>query len=419
MREVMLKQEVATDMKDLYRQGLSISEISKITGYNRRTVRKYAKTSVPPTSKKRKRKSSKLDNYKDYIISRLNAHPLTASRIYREIKDEGFTGKYTIVKDFVRSVRPKIGVPAVYRYETKPGKQSQVDWGECGKIEIDGKIRKLYCFAMVLGYSRMRYVEFTLSIDAPTFIQCHLNAFDFFGGYTEEILYDNIKQIIIKRAIKSTESEWNSQFEQFFRHFGFTPRLCRPYRPQTKGKIESTIGFVKRDFFMGGNFSSLSDLDSQLVSWLKRVNSNVHGTTQEIPEARLMAENLNMIGECPTFIVCREVMRKISRDCFISYEGNKYSVPYQFAGCDAKLQIENNRFEVLVGSKVICEYEIQSGSGRTCRIKEHFSGLLSEVLKENCSRMQKQGDILRFPDLAVNTRPLSVYDELIGGLENE
>jgi hypothetical protein len=112
-------------------------------------------------------------------------------------------------------------------------------------------------------------------------------------------------------------------------------------------------------------------------------------------------------------------MRKISRDCFISYEGNKYSVPYQFAGCDAKLQIENNRFEVLVGSKVICEYEIQSGSGRTCRIKEHFSGLLSEVLKENCSRMQKQGDILRFPDLAVNTRPLSVYDELIGGLENE
>ena len=170
---------------------------------------------------------------------------------------------------------------------------------------------------------------------------------------------------------------------------------------------------------MGGNFSSLLDLDSQLVSWLKRVNSNVHGTTQEIPEARLMAENLNMIGECPTFIVCREVMRKISRDCFISYEGNKYSVPYQFAGCDAKLQIENNRFEVLVGSKVICEYEIQSGSGRTCRIKEHFSGLLSEVLKENCSRMQKQGDILRFPDLAVNTRPLSVYDELIGGLENE
>jgi len=96
MREVMLKQEVATDMKDLYRQGLSISEISKITGYNRRTVRKYAKASVPPTSKKRKRKSSKLDNYKDYIISRLNAHPLTASRIYREIKDEGFTCPATI-----------------------------------------------------------------------------------------------------------------------------------------------------------------------------------------------------------------------------------------------------------------------------------------------------------------------------------
>jgi transposase len=93
----------------------------------------------------------------------------------------------------VREVRPKVGVPAVYRYETKPGVQSQVDWGECGRIEIDGKSRKLYCFNMVLSYSRMRYVEFTLSIDVRMLIQCHLNAFRYFGGCTKEILYDNMK----------------------------------------------------------------------------------------------------------------------------------------------------------------------------------------------------------------------------------
>jgi len=181
---------------------------------------------------------------------------------------KGFTGKYTIVKDFVREVRPKVGVPAVYRYETKPGVQSQVDWCECGRIEIDGK-------------SRMRYVEFTLRIDVHTLIQCHLNAFRYFGGCTKEILYDNMKQIVFKRAPVSSGSTWNSQFEDFFNHYGFIPRLCRPYRPQTKGKIESNVSFVKRDFLLGSEFSSFPDLNSQAQKWLARVNSTIHGTTNE------------------------------------------------------------------------------------------------------------------------------------------
>lgn len=165
-------------LRELHNQGMSISEIAKKTGYNRRTVRKYVNSKVPPVAKKRSPKASKLDNYKDYITQRLKNYPLTASRIYREIQEMGFTGKYTIVKDFVREIRPETGVCAIYRYETRPGKQAQVDWGECGYIEIDGTTRKLFCFTMVLGYLRMRYAEFTLSIDVTTLIQCHLNAFN-------------------------------------------------------------------------------------------------------------------------------------------------------------------------------------------------------------------------------------------------
>ena len=131
-------------LRDLYRQGLSISEIARQTGYNRRTVSKYVNARVPPVSRKPSAKPSKLDSYKDYIIQRLNSGPLTACRIYRELQDKGFTGKYTIVKDFVRKVRPPSSVPAVYRFETKPGKQAQADWAECGRIEIDGNIQKLY-----------------------------------------------------------------------------------------------------------------------------------------------------------------------------------------------------------------------------------------------------------------------------------
>jgi len=416
----MLKLEEFLMLRELHEQGLSISEIAKKTGYNRRTVRKYLESEVPPVAKKRSPKASKLDDYKDYIIQRLNSYPLTASRIYREIQETGFIGKYTIVKDFVREIRPKSGVSAIYRYETKPGKQAQVDWGECGYIEIDGKTKKLYCFTMILGYSRMRYAEFTLSIDVSTLIQCHLNAFTCFCGYPEEILYDNMKQVVLRRAAKSTDSEWNPQFEQFFRHFGFIPRLCRPYRPQTKGKIESTVGFVKRDFFLGGFFSSFSDLNNQLQAWLKRVNTSSHGTTHEIPVERLKKEELTPIEGVPAYVVNRECIRKITRDSYLSYNGNRYSVPYRFAGREARLLIGANRIKIYVGSEQVCEHEIVTGSGRICREKEHFRGLLAEVLKENKNkiRMNQNPSVLRFDDV-VEKRSLSVYDKFSEGWSNE
>lgn len=403
-------------IRELHAQGLSITAISDKTGYDRKTVRKYLKLTTIPDPKQRAKKESKLDQYKDHIIKKLNEAPFTASRLFREIQEMGFTGKSTIVRDFIRKVRPDNGVQAVYRYETKPGVQSQVDWSEFGKVEIDGNMPKLYCFNMILGYSRMRYIEYTLSIDVYTLIQCHMNAFRYFGGYTNEILYDNMKQVVIARALKSSDSEWNTKYEDFFRHYGFIPRLCRPYRPQTKGKIENNVGYVRRDFFLGGSFSSLADMNSQTLTWLARVNSDVHGTTHEIPLERLKAEGLKPIDGVPEYFLIREEARKISRDCFISFFGNKYSVPYRFAGREATLQIFDGKFKVIVGGELVCEHEILAGSYRVSRVKDHFKGLLSEILKENKAAMNKSGQsILKFESLEVEKRSLSVYEALSGG----
>lgn len=405
---------------ELHAQGLSITEISDKTGYDRKTVRKYLNLTSIPEPKKRVRKESKLDKYKDYIIQKLNEGPFTAARLLRELQEMGFTGKYTIVKDFIRKVRPERGVQAVYRYETKPGVQAQVDWSEFGRAEIDCKVLKLYCFNMVLGYSRMRYIEFTLSIDVYTLIQCHLNAFHYFGGYTNEILYDNMKQVVITRALKSSDSEWNPKYEDFFRHYGFIPRLCRPYRAQTKGKIENTVGYVRRDFFLGRSFASIQDMNSQALLWLNRVNSSIHGTTHEIPLERLKSEELKPIDFIPEYLVIREEARKISRDCFISYLGNKYSVPYKFAGREATLQVFDSKFRVIVGGEQVCEHEILTGSGRESRNKEHFRGLLSEILKENKAAMNKpRHPLLKFESPEVEKRSLSVYDAFSGGVQNE
>lgn len=409
----MLEIEEYFMLRELHAQGFSITDISDKTGYDRKTVKKYLNSTTIPEPKQRAKKESKLDQYKDHIIKKLHDGPFTAVRLFREIQEMGFSGKCTIVRDFVRKIRPEQGVQAVYRYETKPGVQAQVDWSEFGKVEIDSKMRKLYCFNMVLGYSRMRYIEFTLNIDVYTLIQCHLNAFSYFGGYTNEILYDNMKQVVITRALKSTDSEWNTKFEDFFKQYGFIPRLCRPYRPQTKGKIENTVGYVRRDFFLGGCFSSVADINSQALTWLSRVNSSVHGTTHEIPLERLKAEGLKPIDGVPEYLVIRDETRTISRDCFISYLGNKYSVPYRFAGREAILQIFEGKFRVIVGGEQICEHEIFAGSGRVSRDKLHFKGLLSEILKENKAAMNKSGQsILKFESLEVEKRSLSVYEAL-------
>jgi len=414
----MLKTEEWLLIRDLYSQGLNISEIARETGFDRKTVKKYLNQKTAPEPQKHLTRSSKLDPYKPYILEKLKEGPYTAARLFHEIQKVGFDGGETIVKDFVRKVRPQQGVPAVLRYETKPGVQAQVDWGELGTVEVDGKLKKLYCFNMILGYSRMRYVEFTLSIDTSTLIQCHLNAFQYFGGCTQEILYDNMKQVVIRRALKSSDSEWNAQFEDFFKCFGFIPRLCRPYRPQTKGKIESTVGYVKRDFFLGGKFSSLENLNHQALEWLKRVNSSVHGTTHEIPLERFKMENLIPLDQVPTYRVVKIETRKVSRDCYISYLGNKYSVPYQFAGRTVKLNISEGNFQVYVDNENICEHEILPGNCRVARKKEHFQGLLSEVLKEN-SKCKKDSRIpLKFSDPEVEKRSLEVYETFSeGGLE--
>ena len=156
-------------------------------------------------------------------------------------------------------------------------------------------MKKLYCFLMVLGFSRMRYIEFVTDMTTGTLIRCHQNAFRYFGGYPEEILYDNMKQVVVKRLLKQEDSELNQQFEDFAGFYGFKPVLCRPYRGQTKGKVERTVQYVRKDFMVGIRYSSLNDLNGQAISWCNKVNGKIHATTGKIPFAQLKKERLSPV----------------------------------------------------------------------------------------------------------------------------
>ena len=399
------------------RQGtVNISELARQSGLDRKTVRKYLTSGTLPTPQHRTPKSTKLDAYREYIVQRLHNYPdLSGKRIYREILERGYTGKYTQVKQYLRTIRPNIVPTAVYRFETEPGRQAQVDWGDCGPVDLDGETRRLSCFAMILGYSRMRYIEFTLSTDVATLIQCHLNAFRYFRGYPREILYDNMKQVVIRRMQRSSDSQWNDHFLDFARHYGFIPRLCRPYRPQTKGKIERTIGFVKRDFLNGSSFSSLQDLNSQACQWCERVNTAVHRTTHEVPYDRLDRESLASLEGIPAYRLTITEARKISRDCYVSYHGNLYSVPYRYAGRSATGRITRGVLEVLVRGEVICSHTLLVGSHRVSRNPEHIRGLLAASRHPAAKRVPAVPLMLPFPVPCVEQRPLLVYDQFSGG----
>ncbi len=417
----MLSLEEQFMIRHLLNEGLNISQISRQTGHDRKTVRKYINAKEIQNHPKRKPRGSILDPYKDYIKDRLKDFPLSSIRILEEIQERGYPGSYTIVKEFVRTIKRSKQIPAEYRYETAPGIQSQVDWGEVDRIMVDGKMKKLYCFAMVLGYSRMRYVEFTLDVKTETFIQCHINAFQYFGGITKEVLYDNTKNVVLKRALKSSESEWNSLFEDFFKYYGFIPRLCKPgiQGAKTKGKIERVIGYVEDNFYLGRAYESVQDLNTQAYSWMGKVNRLPHGTTKIPPRNRLSEEKFMPFDEKSPYQIVRTEYRKISKDCYFSYLGNHYSVPWKYAGLQAKLRLQNDKMQVFVNEKNICEHVCRQSSGNVVRVKEHFEGLLKEIMERNRVQHELRIKNLTITAPSVEKRSLVEYDIFCGGLDYE
>ena len=293
-------------IRNMKEEGTSNREIVKELGISMNTMSKMLKTNRVKEYQSRKR-SSKLDPYREKIKEFIGKYNLSSVRILEEIRWLGYDGGYTILKDYCSKTRKDHRVQAVYRYETEPGKQSQVDFGEFGYIDMDGKRGKLYAFSIILGNSRMRYAEFTTDISTENVIKMHLNAFRFFGGYTGTILFDNMKQVVLERRINASGSVFNRKFRDFSEYCGFIVRLCFPYRAQTKGKIENTIKYL-------------------------RYNIVVFCRMHQIPKELLAMEKFNHVDRAPEYFTSKEETRKVSRDCYVSLNGNRYSVPWIYAG---------------------------------------------------------------------------------------
>ncbi|MCD4776341.1 MAG: IS21 family transposase [Candidatus Aegiribacteria sp.] len=310
--------------RHLNEQGLSKTNIASDLGVHRTTVHRWLNDAE---CGKRKRKS-KLDPYRDYIRSRLRDYNLPGSVVLREIQELGYTGRITILRDFMLTVKSGYIQKVVDRFETDPGRQGQIDWGDCGYIMVGGIPRKLNLFLIVLGYSRYMWGEFTTTTRRPELMRLLEKGFLDIGGVPREVIVDNMKQAIDIARSQSSPAVVNSDFLEFGSWYGFKTVACPPYWPQAKGKVERGIGYVKHSFLEGRSFTDLDDLNRQLRIWLaETANVRVHGTTKERPVDRLVIDRAAMGKvQADCYPSVERYDRLADHDGMISFRGVRYSV---------------------------------------------------------------------------------------------
>jgi transposase len=373
----MLQVEERFMIRDLVKQGLSISEIARRTGRDRKTVRAVIQGPLVPARKRRKQKVRKIDPYVAYLEQRIGQGVLNAQKLYQEIVAQGYTGKDRAVRAFVQPYRASRRVEATVRFETEPGQQAQVDWGHFGLIEHDGRKRRLYAFVMTLGWSRTLYVEFTISTDIAWWLRCHLHALHYFNGVPLEVLHDNLKTAVLSRTADG-KTHWHPRYLDFAHYYGFRPRACQPYRAQTKGKVESGVKYLRRNFWPGTVYRDLADLNRQAQQWLETVaNVRVHGTTREVPFERLVKEELQPLSGKADYDTSKISYRRSSKDCLVSYGRNYYSVPFAYARQRLLLK-ESEEGKLLIftleGVEVARHY-LALGRHQRVLVASHYDGL--------------------------------------------
>ena len=317
---------------DLRRQGLGISAIARRTGLDRKTVRKYLEQGLQSARYgPREPRPRLLDPYEDYLRKRIAEHEgLSGRRLWRDIADLGYAGGYTAVTDFLREVRPPPQAGFERRFETPPGEQAQVDFAHFKTVFDDepGEVRTVWLFAMVLGHSRWLWGRFCAGQNLQTVLRCHIAAFEAMGGVPARILYDRMKTAVLGEEPDGTVT-YNPALVDMLAHYGAVPRACRPYRAQTKGKVERPFRHVRQDFFPARRFRGLDDLNRQFDRWRTTLaNPRTHATTGRVVDEAFDEERPHLVPlPAVAYSAPLTVERRISRDGMVSVAGNLYSVP--------------------------------------------------------------------------------------------
>ncbi|OGW42243.1 MAG: hypothetical protein A2010_01915 [Nitrospirae bacterium GWD2_57_9] len=415
----MVGKEECMDIWALKRQGCSIRAIARKLGIHRKTVRKYLENKEFPKYRSANRKSG-LEPYHQMITDWLSSEDYHATRVHDLVVKQGYQGGYETVKRFVREVKEQRDRIAYLRFETLPGQQAQVDFADFQIVTAAGELQTLYVFLLILGYSRQMYIEFVERCTMTVFLDCHQNAFRFLGGVPAEILYDNMKNVVVRRHVG--KAEFNATFLDFAAHYGYKPAACPPYSPWYKGKVERPIDYLRERFWRGYQYTDLDRANREVLDWNTTVAmERVHGTTREQVKIRFDRERSHL-GQLPNrpYDTSEKVFRKVYKDCQISFGGNRYVVPHTLAGKSVLLKIKNGTLRVYDDANLAAEYQIPEAKGQLLEHPGFYEALKKD--KEQQARKYRgspgkakatRGLIKNGLLHEVQRRPLSAYQALL------
>jgi transposase len=336
-------------------EGLSAHQIAGELAMDPRTVAKWlARERFCP--RKASLRVSKLDPFKAEIARLLQSHAFTAAQILVRIREQGYAGGYSIVKDYVRAIRPSKR-PAYLTLAFAPGECAQVDWGAYGSVAVGNTRRRLSFFAMVLCYSRMMYVEFTVSQSLEHFLYCHKNAFDFFGSVPKKIMVDNLKSAVLRRVL-GRPPVFNPRYLDFANHYGFAITPCNVGRGNEKGRVENAVGYVKKNFLAGLEIPDFAAIGPAVRNWLETVaNVRLHGETRKKPVELFEAERPCLLPlPVNGFDIATVSQQRASSQFRITCDTNRYSVPAEYAGRRLTVKTDPERICVYAQDQLIARH---------------------------------------------------------------
>ena len=409
----MVGQERWEEIHRRARAGVSIRAIARELELDRKTVRRCLRQAEWRPYQRAARSDTLLTTHADYLRRRAAEVGYSAQVLFQELQHRQYHGSYETVKRFVRPLRETRLHAAVTRtrFETPPGLQSQIDWGQA-QVRLGARLELRHIFVLTLGFSRRSFYVPCLSEALGELLDAHEQAFAHFGGHTQEHLYDRPRTVCAPSGTNGVR--WNTTFKAFADFWGFEPRLCRPYRAQTKGKVESGVKYFKRNFLVGRRFGDDLDFNEQLQEWMATVaDVRVHGTTHERPIDRFARERDALVSVPPgrAFRLEAPLTRVVATDYLVSVDTNRYSVPFTLIGQPVEVLRRDGSLQMRHRSRVVATHPVLEGRCQLRILPEHGPGPIARNARV---RYSTGGCSTEAVPLEVEVRDLACYEAACG-----
>ena len=414
----MLSEEQWGAVRSLAGRGMGTKAIARQLGLTPKTVRKYRRQGGRPPYQRRCPAREALErDHGAYLEQRAAAVNWCAQVLLQELQALGYVGSYDAVKRWVapRREAQRCMEDATVRFETGPGRQAQVDWGSTA-VMIGDELVRVHLFVMTLGFSRRMFARAYPNERLAALVDGHERAFAHFGGRTDEILYDNPRTIVERRDRAGKHIEWNPRFRDFADYVGYQPRLCRPYRARTKGKVESGVKYLKRNFLAGRAFVDLADTREQWGQWNATVaDVRVHGTTHQAPLARFADEQGQLMPRAarPGFKLEARFPRIVAEDFLVSLDTNRYSVPFTLIGHAVEVERRDGQVRIHHRGKLVVAHAELPGRYGLVVLPEHGPGPAVRNARLRRATSPAPPQAIEREALTVEQRDLATYDSLV------